>query len=140
DYSQRYDLAPQVEAGRGALPRPPESGYRGAGYDFISVERRRDALGAVIEFTLDTRRARNEVRGQATQPKLIDELVRAGANDQNRNQQIGRTLFKLLVPLELEPFLSGSSSVLLQLDGPTARYPWELLDTQREDDPRPWAV
>jgi hypothetical protein len=48
-------------------------------------------------------------------------------------------------PIELEPFLSGSSSVLLQLDNPTAYYPWELLDTQHDetdaqDDPRPWAV
>src|SRR5262249_31444239 len=63
----------------------------------------------------------------------------------NRNQQIGRSLFKLLVPIELEPFLSGSSAVLLQLDEATAAYPWELLDAQRdESDPhgdiRPWAV
>jgi tetratricopeptide (TPR) repeat protein len=83
------------------------------------------------------------VRGRATQSKLVDELVRVGASDENRNQQIGRSLFKLLVPAELEPFLSGSSSVLLQLDSATAAYPWELLDTQRDDqhdDARPWAV
>src|SRR5262249_26378560 len=144
---------------------PLDSGYRGAAYDFITVERHleggrhrdavgavehplaedrsRDAVGAVIEFTLDTRRARNEVRGKATQAKLVDELVRVVASDKTRNQQIGRSLFKLLVPVELEPFLSGSSSMLLQLDSATAAYPWELLDTQRDDQPdntRPWAV
>ena len=140
DYPRRYVLVPYIENGLGALPRPAESGYRGTGYDFISVEHRPDTRGAVIEFTLDTRRARNEVRGQATQPQLIDELVRAGANDENRNTQIGRSLFNLLVPVELEPFLSGSLSVLLQLDRATAAYPWEMLDTRRDDDPRPWAV
>jgi tetratricopeptide (TPR) repeat protein len=149
DHTQRYELAPQVELREGALPRPLDSGYRGAGYDFITVERRPaagqrgDALGGVIEFTLDTRRARNEVRGQATQARLVDELVRVGASDKNRNDQIGRSLFKLLVPVELEPFLSGSSSVLLQLDHDTAAYPWELLDTQGDDDQQdggPWAV
>ena len=103
------------------------------------------ARRAAIEFTLDTRRARSEVRGQATQFELIDELVRAGADDRNRNDQIGRSLFKLLVPIELEPFLSGSSSVFSSSTPKRRRYPWELLDTRR-DDPhvpdhsRPWAV
>ena len=143
---QRFDLVPQIETGQGGLPRPVRSGYRGAGYDFITVERRSSGKGdAVIEFTLDTQRARSEVRGQATQLRLVDELVRVGADDKNRNTQIGRTLFQLLVPLELEPFLSGASSVLLQLDSATAAYPWELLDTRRDettsqDDSRPWAV
>jgi len=145
-YPQGFTLGPRVVPGRGALRRPLESGYRGAGYDFITVERRGDSASAVIEFTLDTRRARSEVRGQATQPKLVDELVRLGANDANRNRQFGRSLFQLLVPIEVEPFLSGSSAVLLQLDRKTAAYPWELLDTQRDGaDPRddsgqPWAV
>jgi hypothetical protein len=143
---QRFNLVPQIESGPGGLPRPARSGYRGAGYDFITVERRGSSKGdSVVESTLDTQRARSEVRGQATQLRLVDELVRVGADDKNRNTQIGRTLFQLLVPLELEPFLSGSSSVLLQLDSATAAYPWELLDTRRDetvsqDDPRPWAV
>lgn len=144
-YPQSFALEPQIRPGSGGLRRPPESGYRGAGYDFITVERRGDTDSAVLEFTLDTQRARSEVRGQATQVKLVDELVRAGANDRNRNQQIGRSLFQLLVPIEVEPFLSGSAAVLLQLDRATAAYPWELLDTRRDeanphDDARPWAV
>ena len=65
------------------------------------------------------------------------------ASNENRNEKIGRSLFKLLTPIELQRFLSGSSSVLLQLDANTAVYPWELLDTQpddQRDDVRPWAV
>ena len=145
-YPRGFDLAPYIVLGQGALRRPLESGYRGAHYDFISVQRSGDAENAVIEFTLDTQRARSEVRGQAAQSGLVDELVRVGADDKNRNKQIGRTLFQLLVPIELEPFLSGSSAVLLQLDSATtAAYPWELLDTQQDgsgqrDDARPWAV
>jgi hypothetical protein len=129
-HPQRFKLSPQVAAALGALQRPVRSSYRAAGYDFISVQHRSEPRGEVIEFTLDTQRARSEVRGVATQVRLINELVRVGADNRNRNKQIGRSLFNLLVPIELEPFLSGSSTVLLQLDQATARYPWELLDTQ----------
>jgi pimeloyl-ACP methyl ester carboxylesterase len=144
-YPEAFDLEPHIVPGQGELRRPPESGYRGAGYDFITVQRRGSDDNATIEFTLDTRRARSEVRGQATQSKLVDELVRAAADDRNRDEQIGRSLFQLLVPIELEPFLSGSVDLLLQLDPHSAAYPWELLDTQRygpgpPNDSRPWAV
>jgi tetratricopeptide (TPR) repeat protein len=151
-HSQRFDLSPQVEPGLGALPRPRRSSYRGAGYDFISVQQRSEGVGNVIEFTLDTQRARTEVRGVSTQVRLINELVRVGADDRNHDKQIGRSLFNLLVPVEVEPFLSGSSAVLLQLDKASAAYPWELMDTQsrpskqpnspesQSADATPWAV
>jgi hypothetical protein len=38
---------------------------------------------------------------------------------------IGRTLFKLLVPLEMEPFLGGTTEMQLEVDGGTAGIPWE---------------
>ena len=126
---QDFALAPVIQARTGALRRPPDSGYRGASYDFITAVQR---LGAqqqpVIEFTLDTQRARTEVRGQATQPRLVDEMVRIGADAASTDLQVRRTLFQLLVPVEIEPFLSGSTSVVLELDKSTARLPWELLD------------
>jgi hypothetical protein len=143
---QDFVLAPVIQARTGALRRPPDSGYRGASYDFITAVQR---LGAqqqpVIEFTLDTQRARSEVRGQATQPKLVDEMVRIGADAASTDLQVRRSLFQLLVPVEIEPFLSGSTSVVLQLDKTTARLPWELLDAGpdedgRSADERPWAV
>ena len=97
-------------SGRGGLPRPSGVGLSRRRIRLHHGERRGERQGrAVIEFTLDTQRARSEVRGQATQLKLVDELVRVGADDKNRNTQIGRSLFQLLVPFELEPFLSGAS-------------------------------
>ena len=54
------------------------------------------------------------------------------------------TLFQLLVPLELEPYLGSSSEMLLELNPGTAGIPWELLDTESgrvsQGDLRPWAV
>lgn len=141
-----FALAPTLTPGIGAMRRPSDPSYRGAGYDFITAVQSLDADGQpVIEYTLDTQRARNEVRGQQTQAQLVDALVRLGADANNHDPQIGRSLFQLLVPVEIEPFLAGSNSVVLQLDANTAAYPWELLDTPV--DPRasardrlPWAV
>ncbi len=143
---QDFALAPTIQARTGALRRPPDSGYRGAAYDFITAVQRQGANDRpVIEFTLDTQRARSEVRGQATQPRLVEEMVRIGADAASTDLQVRRSLFQLLVPVEIEPFLSGSTAVVLQLDPSTAQLPWELLDAGPDEDgrvadDRPWAV
>ena len=141
---EHFVLAPTVLPGAGALRRPLDSGYRGAAYDFISATTDHDEFGEPkIVYTLDTKRARSEVRAQSTQARLVTELVRRASNDANRDTQIGRTLFQLLVPVEMEANLGGSSEMLLELDDGTAAIPWEMLDPP--DDGRgapdaPWAI
>lgn len=135
-----------VTSGAGALRRTLTSSYRGSAYDLISaLTGPRDKYGQpTIEYVLDTRRARSEVRAQQAQGRLLNELVAKASNDANRDSQIGRTLFKLLVPVEMEPFLGGTSEMLIVLDSGSAVIPWELLDTdasaQSGGDPRPWAI
>jgi hypothetical protein len=141
----RYAIDDVVEQGIGALRRPPDASYRGADYDFITAETRYDIEGAPeIAYTLDTRRARSEVRAQAAQGALLRALVLGAANADNRDPGVARTLFNLLVPLELEPFLGGTTDMVIELDRGTAGIPWELLDTDagtREgSDRRPWAI
>lgn len=134
-----------VIPGVGGLARPPSASYRGSGYDFVSVQRNGDGDAAPIEFTLDTRRARSEVRGSSIQSALVDQLVRSGASDSTRNPQTGRSLFQLLVPPQIDPFLVSAESIVLQLDSRTACYPWEMLepphaDLAGSDDGRPWGI
>ena len=74
---------------------------------------------------------------------MLRELVAKASNDANTDSRIGRTLFNLLVPVEMEPFLVGSSEMVIELEPGTAVIPWELLDTNpdaQSDDKRPWAV
>jgi len=136
-----FDIAPTIRSGVGPLRRQIDSGYRGTDYDFITAL---SPVGDTIAFTLDTKRARTEVRAQSTQGKLLRDLVAKASTDTNTDPRLGRTLFQLLVPPEVEPFLSGTNRVLLELDDRTAPIPWELLDTQRDDqartDERPWAI
>jgi hypothetical protein len=138
----RFAVEPTITFGNGPLRRPVDSGYRGADYDLITATR---GAEGTIEFRLDSKRARTEVRAQVTQALLVRELVRTtGASPDAGGAEIGRTLFQLLVPTEIEPFLGGTGRALLEVDQATAPIPWELLDTPAErrtgSDPRPWAV
>ena len=139
-----FVLSPTIVSGVGALRRPLDMGYRGTAYDFISaVTENNDTGEPSIVYTLDTQRARAEVRAQSTQARLVGELVRRASNDANRDRNIGRTLFQLLVPVEMEASLGGTTELLLELDDGTAAIPWELLDAP--DDGRggpeaPWAI
>ena len=66
-----------IQQGVGALRRPPDAGYRGAG---LRLHQRADTAGATIRRSrsstrVDTKRARSEVRAQTTQAPLIRKLV-----------------------------------------------------------------
>jgi hypothetical protein len=139
----KFSLDPTIDTGRGGHVRPSDTGYRGAPYDFITVETARTKGGIqTFEFNLDTRRARSEVRAKTAQSALLGELVAAASNDQNRDQRIGRTLSRLLVPQELADYLAGTAGIQMSLDPDSAGIPWELLDINPSEgrDQRPWAI
>ncbi|MBC7734134.1 MAG: CHAT domain-containing protein [Bacteriovorax sp.] len=141
----RLTLEGKVQSSPGAMRRLLDSSYRGAAYDFISAltVRGGDPATPCITYALDTKRARTEVRAQHAQGNLLRELVAQASNDADTDPRIRRTLFNLLVPVEMEPFLGGTSELVMEVDGGTAAIPWELLDTNADatsDDHRPWAV
>ena len=136
-----FEVASTIISGVGPLRRQIDSGYRGTDYDFITAT---SPVGETISFALDTKRARTEVRAQSTQGKLLRELLKQASTASNQDARLGRTLFQLLVPTEVEPFLAGTNRMLLELDDKTAAIPWELLDTRGEgsspSDDRPWSI
>lgn len=139
------ELVGKIQFGTGALRRSPDTSYRGTSYDFISALQQSspDARHPGIAYTLDTKRARAEVHAHRAQATLVRELVAKASNDPASDREIGRTLFNLLIPVEMEPFLGGSSELVMELDTGTAGIPWELLDTSPEADAadkRPWAI
>ena len=139
----RFTVAEPVTRGTGPLLRPVESGYRGADYDFIQATTRTDPDSQpMVEYTLDTRRARTEVRAQVTQARLIRSLIAEASSGQSLDPQIGSTLYKLLIPVELEAFLASSNETHLVLDKGTAGIPWEILDDGGGADVSelPWAI
>ncbi|MDL2338411.1 MAG: CHAT domain-containing protein, partial [Pseudomonadota bacterium] len=147
----RYLLSDAIQSGIGAMRRPLEGGYRGTGNDYIRATAALRPTGeAVLEYTIDTRkRARTERLVQPVQERLLRDLVAQASSDPTQDARIGRTLFNLLVPLELEPFLGGTTEMLFQVDRATAGIPWELLDTDTDaggagsrvrENAIPWAI
>ena len=143
-----FEITPTIRAGQGWERRPLDWGYRGAGYDFISAltdnEAGTDSSSSVIRYTMDTHRARTEMHAQSSQRHLVEQLVANASNENCSDYQICRSLFKLLVPVELEPVLGGTSAMVLELDKGTAPIPWEMLDYEggSQPDPNhvPWAI
>ena len=138
-----YSVDAAIKPGIGALKRTPDAGYRGADYDFISatMQTGKDKDERIV-YTVDTKRARSEVRAQSTQVSLLRNLVATASNSRSADPLIGHTLFSLLVPVDLEPYMGSSTETVLQLDEGTAGIPWELLDNRTPDggDVRPWAI
>jgi pimeloyl-ACP methyl ester carboxylesterase len=143
-----YTITSWVLPGVGAERRPLDWGYRGTGYDYISALTGKSdgqaASNSEITYTIDSRRARTEIRAQSTQRRLVEQLVAKASNDRSTDMGIGRTLFKLLVPLEMEPIMAGTSAIVIELDEGSAPIPWEMLDTDsgksHRNDQRPWAI
>ena len=121
----QFVLRAPIETGTGPLPRPIDSGYRGAEYDFISAVVKLQAKDEeYIEYAIDTTRARTEVRAQSAQIGSLRKLVAAASCNNSVDERIGRTLFQLLIPPEMESFLAGSVDLQLELDKGTAAIPW----------------
>jgi hypothetical protein len=137
-----YMLDDTIDSAPGALPRPIDSSYRGADYDFIRAATQLGPDGESIAYTLDTKRARTETRAQPLQEALVTSLISQAADDRSRDFQIRRTLFRLLVPTDLEPFLTGNTEAQFEVDSGTAGIPWELLDDAESEDSDevPWAI
>lgn len=141
--SASFELAPYIQTGVRALQRPVDASYRGANYDMIMATSCGGKSGRdAISYTVDTKRARTEVHAQAAQRRLLTQLVASASSERPGDSRIGRTLFRLLVPAELEPFLSSTTDALLVVDAGTAGIPWEMLDAVEsgEDDHEPWAI
>jgi len=138
-----FQVTETIQSAPGAYGPPPDQGYRGVPYDFITVVAQKGQQGEImLSYAIDTNRAATELRAQATQSRLLESLVATASNDRNTDLDIRRALFRLLVPIELEAFLGGTSEMVIELDEHTAGIPWELLDTDVRGggDKRPWAI
>lgn len=136
-----FVLAPTIRFAPGALPRTLDAGYRGADYDFVAASTDDGADAAPrIAYTLDTRRARSEVRAQAMHTAELRELI-ARASGRPDDTEVGAALFRMLIPPELEPFLGATSDMVIQVDGGTAGIPWEMVDRGGSaGNALPWAI
>jgi len=72
----------------------------------------------------------------------VHNIIATASSDTAPLGNLGRSLFNMLVPVEMRPLLGGRTEMLLELDQGTAGIPWELLDIEASDDEQaePWAI
>ncbi len=80
-----------------------------------------------LRFLALSNRARAEAMLQETQSELIAELIQRSIASTAYRKDIAKTLFKLLIPLDLKDSLLNQENIVLILDEVTANYPWELM-------------
>lgn len=141
--STDFQLESRIARRDAALDRPLESSYRGSNYDLIVATWEEAGDGsASVRYRLNTRRARSEIQAQSAQVTLLRQLLADGSNPDDLDRVLGRTLFNLLIPVELAPIMAGSAELQIEVDSRTAAIPWELLDTPRDpaSNQLPWAM
>jgi CHAT domain-containing protein len=80
-----------------------------------------------LRFLALSDRARAEVIVQESQPELIAQLIQRSIASKAFRQDTAKTLFELLIPLDLKDSLLSQDNVVFILDDVTANYPWELM-------------
>jgi hypothetical protein len=140
--SAAFQLEPLIAKQAGALDRHLDSSYRGSSYDLIIATWEQAGDNASIRYRVDTRRARSEIQAQSAQVTLLRQLLADGSRPDDLDRVLGRTLFKLLVPIELSPIMAGSAEMQIEVDARAAAIPWELMDTPRDgvSSQLPWAL
>lgn len=96
-----------------------------------------------LHFANLTGRARIEDSVVADTLSLADAFIDAAVNNAEVNATNigpGRTLFELLMPRRLKLRAEDKQGLVLMLDKFAAKYPWELLEDDNQEDNRPLAV
>lgn len=93
-----------------------------------------------LHFAPLTDRAGIDVNAHPVQTALIDGMLEAATASTVSNPEIGKSLFELLIPLVLKTQVEAHGGMVLLVDEPAARYPWELLIDRRSREPAPLAT
>ena len=136
EFQTRFGFEPEVRS----LP----SGRRRVAYeDDPNWWRRLQILSSgkeSLQFNTLTDRARVEVELQATQRSLVDQFLAQAISDTRTDNELGNTLFELLIPNRLKEQAPNQEHMVLLLDDASARYPWELLIDRRGGEEKPLCV
>jgi hypothetical protein len=136
----QYVVTNTVVPGKGAMRPTARIGYAAPTTTYFrDLGPATEMATKVIAYTLDTRRARTEIRAQATQGSMLRRLVARLRTTRRRTTRSAHA-FRLLVPVEMEMFLAVPRIWSSSLDPGTAGIPWELLDANVPGSARPASV
>ena len=88
-----------------------------------------------LKFSMLGSRARAESRPLEINRKLVDGMIDDAMHRLQDDQEVGETLFELLLPNHLKLSAAEQRHLILVVDRKSARYPWELLVDRAQLDP-----
>ena len=91
-------------------------------------------------FNVATNRARAEERLATGQLSLAETFVQQASASTARNDELGSTLFELLLPRGFKDAAPDQRDMVLMLDARTACLPWELLQDGQSRTGQPLAI
>ena len=133
----RLDSAEVLAAAEGALPPlPPTDNTRAEWQRVIIRDPRREgpdggdgieAGTTVLEYTPVGLRARADRLEVRVDKSTIDSLIEESIGSASPGDQVGNTLYELLLPIAMKTDLVRLSNLQLIVDEHTADIPWEAL-------------
>ena len=81
-----------------------------------------------LRFIASTDRARAEVTQSTGQLRLAEGFIRQASQSCERNTDVAKTLFEMLLPNALKELAPQQENLVLIVDDVSAAYPWELLE------------
>lgn len=94
--------------------------------------REKPQVAEKLKYVFLSERARAEAVEQMRQPGLIEALIKEQITKSTYDENVCRTLFQLMIPLDFKMATRQSERVLLVLDEYTANLPWEMLQADEE--------
>ncbi|MBK7664677.1 MAG: CHAT domain-containing protein [Sterolibacteriaceae bacterium] len=93
-----------------------------------------------LRFVSLTQRARAEAQLQSLQRPLVDRFLQQAIESTSTDDNIGSTLFELLLPNEIKEQAPDQTDLVLVVAEESARYPWELLRDRYSQSEGPMVV
>ena len=118
----------------GGLSRRPLNEYGSGWWRRVQISAApgsKEGASTGLVFEALTDRARAEQSTNTIQTRLVDSLLEDVKRGPAYDETSGGALFELLVPNALKDLAHDETNLMLVLDPPAARYPWELMAERR---------
>jgi beta-lactamase superfamily II metal-dependent hydrolase/tetratricopeptide (TPR) repeat protein len=144
------DLAQQLLPGEGGLPARPPTDLAASEWQRVIIrDPRREVVDwrgpvpasddgtTLLEYTAVGRRARADRLEARVDSAAIESLVAAAIETTRPGEQVGNTLYELLLPVALKDDVVRIENLQLIVDEHTADFPWEALTARGVGDRAP---
>lgn len=139
-FTEKLDIRPHLQHGRGGLRRASEDDSTGY-LQRVQIEKSKVAGEEnTLVFTSHSDYALAAQDLHIQDRRMVDNMIDDITSSTVRRKNVSQLLFEFLVPQGLKRFAADRRDMQFILDETAAGYPWELLDNKFSGSDRPIAV